>query len=71
MGGGGGVRTKKVIEILAINDTLIKSQVHNHTIVIYIQYKFHKISSIDYKNIMAEDGKKSLKLGNQTAITPL
>ena len=46
---------------------------HNHTKVIYIQYKFHEIPSIDYKNIMAEDGKKSLKFrqskGNNSSIT--
>ena len=29
---------------------------HNHTVVIYIQYKFHEIPSFGYL-VMAEDGK--------------
>ena len=33
-----------------------KLHVHNLTIVIYIQYKFHNIPSIGYL-VMAEDGK--------------
>ena len=45
---------------------------HNHTIVIYIQCKFHEIQSIGYL-VMAEDGKKSLKFrqskGNNSSIT--
>ena len=39
------------------SDTLSKLHMHNHTIVIYIQYKFHEIQSIGYL-VMAEDGKK-------------
>ena len=38
------------------NDTLMILHVHNHTIVIYIQYKFHEITSFGYL-VMAEDGK--------------
>ena len=34
---------------------LIKLHVHNHTITIYIQCKFHEILSIGYL-VMAEDG---------------
>ena len=36
--------------------TLMKLNVHNHTMVIYIQYKFCEIPSIAYL-VMAEDGK--------------
>ena len=36
--------------------TLIKLHVHNLTMVIYIQYKFHEVPSIGYL-VMAEDGK--------------
>ena len=25
------------------NDTLVKLHMHNHTVVVYIQYKFHEI----------------------------
>ena len=50
--------------------TMMNFHVHNHTMVIYIQYKFHEIPSIGYK-VMAEDGKKYKKLGNQKTITPL
>ena len=39
-----------------IDGTLIKLYVHNHTIVLYIQYKFHKIPFIGYL-VMAVDGK--------------
>ena len=38
----------------------MKLEVHNHTMVIYIQYKFHEILSTCYL-VLAEDG-KSLKL---------
>ena len=45
---------------------------HNHSIVIYIQYKFHESPPIGYL-VMAEDGKKSLKLwqskGNNSTVT--
>ena len=34
----------------------MKLNVHNHTMVINIQYKFHEISFIGYL-VMAEDGK--------------
>ena len=34
----------------------MKLRVHNHTIVIYIQYKFHYIPSIGYL-VMTEDRK--------------
>ena len=37
-------------------DTLMKLHMHNHTIIIYIQYTFHVITSIGYL-VMAEDGK--------------
>ena len=37
-------------------NTLIKLHMHNHTMVIYIQCKFHESPSIDYL-VMAEDGK--------------
>ena len=40
---------------------------HNHTIVIYIRYKFHDILSIGYL-IMVEEEKKRKNLGNQRAI---
>ena len=36
--------------------TLMKLLVHNHTMVIYNQYKFYNIPSISYLD-MAEDGK--------------
>ena len=51
----------------------MKVLVHNHTIVIYIQYKFHEIPSIAYK-VMTDDRKNHLNLGNQfnqRVITPL
>ena len=45
--------------------------VHNPTMVIYNQYKFHLIPPIGYL-VMAEDGKKSMKTwqwnGNNSAI---
>ena len=45
--------------------------IYNHTIIIYIQYKFHEIPFNDYK-VMAEGG-KSLKFrqskDNNSAIT--
>ena len=45
---------------------------YNHTLVIYIQYKFHEIPSIGYK-VKAEDEKKSMKFrqskGNNSSIT--
>ena len=37
-------------------DTLMKLHVQNHTMVIYIEYKFQEISFIGYL-VMAEDGK--------------
>ena len=43
------------------NDTLMKLHVHNHTIAIYIQHKFHEIPSIVYI-VMAEDGKTDGRL---------
>ena len=52
------------------DDTLIKLYMHIHTIVIYIQYKFHEILSVSCL-VMAEDRKNHRKLGNQRAITPL
>ena len=39
------------------DNTLMKILMHNHTIVIYIQYKFPEIPSIGYL-VMAEAGKK-------------
>ena len=58
------LRTEKIIKILQskgnnsckTSDTLMKLHVHNHTIVIYIQYKLNEISSVGYK-VMAEDRK--------------
>ena len=38
---------------------------YNHTMVIYIQYKFHEISSSIGYLVMAEDGKIHWRLGNQ------
>ena len=38
----------------------MKHHVHSHTIVIYIQYKFHEIPSICYL-VMAEDEMTSVK----------
>ena len=38
----------------------MKGQPHNHTMVIYIQYKFHEIPGIGYL-VMAEVGEKRLK----------
>ena len=38
------------------DDTQIKLHLHNLTIAIYIQYKFHEVSSIGYL-VMAEDRK--------------
>ena len=49
------------------NDTQMKLHGHDHTMVIYIQYKFHGIPSIGVK-VMAGDKKK---YGNQRAVTPL
>ena len=44
---------------------------HNHTMVIYIQYKFHEILPMGYL-VMGEEGKKSLNFrqtkGNHSAI---
>ena len=45
------------------DDTLMNLHVHNYTMVVYIQYKFHEIPSIGYL-VMAEDGKKHRNLGN-------
>ena len=47
------------------NATLIKFHVHNHTIVIYIQYKFHEIPFIGYLD-MAEDGNTEIWKDGQT-----
>ena len=47
------------------HDTLMKLHMHNHTMVIYNQYKFHENSSIGYL-VMADDGKNHRKLGNQS-----
>ena len=41
-------------------DIMMKLHVHNHAMVIYIQYEFHEIPSIGYL-VMAEDRKKLLK----------
>ena len=38
------------------DDTLMKLNMHNNTMVIYIQYKLQEISFIAYL-VMAEDGK--------------
>ena len=66
----------KIIEIYAksnnssITDySLVKLHMHNHTMVIYVQGKFHEIPSITYK-VMPEDG-KIIEIRNQRAITPL
>ena len=39
------------------HDTQMKFDLHNHTMVICSQYKFHEIPFIGYL-VMAEDGKK-------------
>ena len=49
------------------NDTQMKLHMHDHAMIIYIQYKFHEIPSIGVK-VMAEDRKN---VGNQRAVTPL
>ena len=41
--------------------TLMKLHMHNHTMVIYIQYKFHELPSIGYL-VMAEDGKTDIRI---------
>ena len=45
-----GINTSIAYEIV------MKAHVHQHTMVIYIQYKFHEIAFIGYVD-MAEDGK--------------
>ena len=49
----------------------MKLNIHNHTMAIYIIYKFHESLSIAYK-VMADDEKKSLKFmqskGNNSSI---
>ena len=53
------------------HDTLMELHVHNHTIVICIQYKFHEISFIGYL-VMAEDGKFiecKQSMGNNSSLT--
>ena len=52
-------RQSKGNDSLKTDDTLMKLHVHNHSMVIYIQYKFQEILFIGYL-VMAED-KKSLK----------
>ena len=47
----------------------MKFHVHNHTMVVYIQYTFQEIH-IGYL-VMAEDGQNYWNLGNQRAITSL
>ena len=44
----------------------MKGHVHNDTMVIYIQYKFHEIPSIAYK-VMADYRKKTLKFRQSKA----
>ena len=34
------------------NDTLVKLHVHNYTVVIYIQYKVHEITSIFFCSVI-------------------
>ena len=48
----------------------MKLHMHNYTIVIYIQYKFHEISFIGYL-VMADDGQIIEILGNEKVINPL
>ena len=36
----------------------MKLHLHNHTVVMYIQYKFHEMPSIGYL-VMAEDGNQT------------
>ena len=52
------------------DDTLMKLHVHNHTMVIYIQFTFHEIPFI-INIVMADDGKNHWHIGNQRVITPL
>ena len=55
----------------SITDDNLKIHMHIHTMIKYIQYKFHEIPPIGYR-VMGEDGKKSLtfrpKKGNHSAI---
>ena len=48
----------------------MKLHMYNHTMVIYIQYKFQEIPVIGYL-VIAKDRKNNWNLGNQRAITPL
>ena len=53
------------------DDTLMKLHLHNHTMVLYIQYKFHEIPFISYL-VMVEIGEKikfRQSKGNNSAIT--
>ena len=47
------------------DDTPIKLHMHNPTLIIYIQYKFHEIPSIGYL-VMAEDQKSDGWMDGQT-----
>ena len=61
----------KVNNLSITDDTLMKLNVHNNTMVIYIQYKFQEISFISCL-VMAENGEISLKFkqsnGNNSSI---
>ena len=39
------------------DDTLMKLHMYKHTMVIYIEYKFHEVSSSICYLVMSEDGK--------------
>ena len=52
------------------NATLMKLHLHYYTMVIYVQYKFHKNPSIGYQ-VMAEDITILQHLGYQGVITLL
>ena len=43
---------------------------HNHTMGIYIQFKFQEIPFVDFL-VMDESGKNHCNFGNQMAITPI
>ena len=56
------IRQSKDKNSSIIDNTLMKLHMHNHTMVIYIHYKFHEIPSIGYL-VMAEDRKTDGRMG--------
>ena len=55
------------------DDTLMKLQMHKHTMVIYFQYKFHENPSIGYLKLWLRTENKTFKFrqskGNNSFIT--